>query len=176
MGKLIYSLAMSLDNKIAKPDGDVDWLQKIPNPDQSDYGFNNFFNSVHTTIMGFNTYEIISGFDVEWPYKEKTSYVFTNKNKLPNDPNVTFINEKHIAFLKDLKDRERDDIWLVGGGMLATELFNQKLIDQFLLHIMPIILGKGVPFILPNADEKMINLITSKAYNSGVIETLYKVV
>jgi dihydrofolate reductase len=175
MRKLIYSLAMSLDNKIARMDGGVGWLNNIPNPDQSDYGFGSFLDSVSTTIMGYNTYEVVTGFDVEWPYKEKDSYDFTRKKYVPDDPDVTFIRENHTDFVRDLKNHDGGDIWLVGGGVLATYLFNQNLIDRFLLHIMPLILGDGIPFILPKANERIIELVSEKTYRSGVIEVVYDV-
>jgi dihydrofolate reductase len=42
-------IAISLDGKIAKPDRDVSWLDELPKPDHSDYGYAEFLSSVDTT-------------------------------------------------------------------------------------------------------------------------------
>lgn len=68
MRKIILSLAISLDGYIAKPDGDVEWLKKVPNPDKIDYGFSEFYKTIDTTIMGNNTYKEILGFNIPFPF------------------------------------------------------------------------------------------------------------
>ena len=45
-------IAVSLDNFIATPDGGLDWLYAIPNPEQSDYGFADFIQRVDALVMG----------------------------------------------------------------------------------------------------------------------------
>ena len=41
MANYVY-IAASLDGFIAAPDGGLDWLMEIPNPNGSDYGFAEF--------------------------------------------------------------------------------------------------------------------------------------
>lgn len=54
MRKIKLYIAISLDGKIAKADGDVSWLDELPKPDHSDYGYSDFLSSVDTTLMGKN--------------------------------------------------------------------------------------------------------------------------
>jgi dihydrofolate reductase len=44
-----------------------------------------------------------------------------------------------------LKDQHGKNIWLIGGGEINTTLLNAGLIDEMILTIIPIILGKGIP-------------------------------
>ena len=60
----------------------MDWLESIPNPDKSDYGYSEFYNSIDTTIQGFNTYDQIIKWGIEFPYADKKNYVLTRKTGL----------------------------------------------------------------------------------------------
>ena len=65
--KTIAYIAASLDGYIADKDGGVDWLNSIPNPDQSDYGFEEFMQDVDAILMGANTFKVVQSFGV-WFY------------------------------------------------------------------------------------------------------------
>jgi dihydrofolate reductase len=55
-------VACSLDGFIAKADGNIDWLNEIPNETGSDYGFNEFMDRIECLIIGRNTFETVLGF------------------------------------------------------------------------------------------------------------------
>src|SRR5680860_266966 len=103
MRKIKLYTAISLNGKIAKSDGSVDWLHKIPNPDKTDHGYAEFYKSIGTTIQGYKTYKQIIDWGIEFPYKGKTNYVFTRNKGLKNTADVTFVAENHIDFVKELK-------------------------------------------------------------------------
>src|SRR5664279_1394932 len=116
MRKIKLYIAVSLDGKIAKPDGDVKWLDKIPNPDHLDYGYSDFLKSIDTTLMGNYTYKQLLGFGIDFPYGGKANYVFTRNTELKEDENVKYISTDPVSFVKDLKSSTGGDIWLIGGG------------------------------------------------------------
>jgi len=167
-------MAISLDGKIARLDDSVDWLDTIPNPQKTDYGYFDFYATIDTTLMGYKTYAHVLTLAENFPYPDKKNYVFTNKQNLENTEFVEFINTDHINFLKDLKTKEGKDIWLIGGGIMNTTLWNENLIDEIYLHVMPIILGDGIPMFASNSLEKQLTLTHSKSYESGVMELVYK--
>ena len=105
MRKIILYVACSLDGKIADREGNVDWLDTIPNPDHSDYGYSDFIKSVDTTLMGNKTYQQVLGFDVPFPYKETKNYVITRDGTLTNDENVEYIHQNIADFISDLKNK-----------------------------------------------------------------------
>jgi dihydrofolate reductase len=82
MRKIVLYIAASLDGKIARKDGDVKWLDEFSDPEQMDYGYNDFLNSIDTTLMGNNTYKQLLGFGIDFPYRGKTNYVFTRNARL----------------------------------------------------------------------------------------------
>jgi len=175
MKKIKAYLAASLNGKISRADGNVDWLDALPNPDMLDYGYFEFYDSIDTTIQGYNTYQLVMGWNIDFPYKAKKNYVLTRKQGLDQNEHVEFISENHIAFLKELKNQEGKDIWLIGGGQVNTMLLNENLIDEIIIHVMPIILPDGIELFELIPKETFLKLINSKSYPTGVVELVYQI-
>ncbi len=173
MRKIIVYIASSFDQYIAKPDGNIDWLN---DPEfiveGEDFGYQPFLDSVDTTLMGNSTYQEILGFDIPFPYAEKTNYVFS-KSKTGKDQHVKFVNEDIPSFVRDLKQQDGNHIWLIGGGQINTLLFDHQLIDRIILTIMPIRLGAGIPLFKDSEYSGKLKLESSKAYASGVVQLTY---
>jgi len=175
MRKVKLYIAISLNGKIAKQDGTVDWLESIPNPEKSDYGYEAFYETIDTTIQGYKTYEQIINWGIEFPYAGKKNYVFTRKKNKENTKHVEFICKNHIEFVKQLKQEEGKDIWLIGGGQINTMLFNAGLIDEIQIFIMPIIIPNGIELFELVPKEQILNLKETKKYLTGTVELIYKV-
>lgn len=77
MRKVKLYIACSLNGKIAAKDGSVNWLETIPNPDKTDYGYLEFQKTIDTTIQGYSTYKQIIDWGIDFPYKETKNFVFT---------------------------------------------------------------------------------------------------
>ena len=74
MRKLKLFTAMTLDAYIAGPNGEIDWLEAGGN---LDYGYQDFYTSIDTTLMGNSTYQVTLSVP-KFPYADKTNYVFTS--------------------------------------------------------------------------------------------------
>ncbi|MEK6952445.1 MAG: dihydrofolate reductase family protein [Nanoarchaeota archaeon] len=167
MRKIILFIATSLDGFIAGENGEIDWLFN-----DQDYGYKKFYDSVDIILMGFETYKQCLEFG-EWPYKGKKCYVFTRKTAL-NDDNAEFINNP-VEFTKKLKAMKGKDIWLVGGGKINSLFLNEKLLDEIIIYVHPIILGKGISLINNLNNKIKLKLINFKKYSSGLVQLDYKV-
>ena len=170
--KIKLYIATSLNGKIARTDGSVDWLETIPTPDDSDYGYNQFYQSVDTTIMGSKTYEQIIDWGIPFPYPDKKNYVLTRKQRA-DTKHVEFICSNHLETIHQIKQQEGTDIWLIGGGQVNTLLYNANLIDKLQLFIMPIILPDGIELFAQVPNLKYLELAHSKTYSSGAVELQY---
>jgi dihydrofolate reductase len=171
--KIILYIACSLDGKIADHTGGVSWLESLPNPDQSDYGYTDFLASVDTVIMGNNTYRQILGFGIDFPYKKKINYVITRNKSLVQDENVQYVSEDIHGFILEVKQKPGKGIWCIGGGELIAFLLNHALLDEVRVFIMPVILGSGVPLVAELNQINHIQLIKTQTYASGAIELSY---
>ena len=175
MRKIRLYIAMSLNGKIAKPDGSVDWLEAIPNPDENDYGYAAFYGEIDTTLQGYNTYQQLLSWGIQFPYSGKTNYVLTRKNEVASTEDVAFVNKEPVEFLQRLKRQEGKDIWLVGGGEINTLLLNAGLIDVLELFTMPVILPGGIELFGGIPKETRLQLVQTKAFASGAVRMTYKV-
>jgi dihydrofolate reductase len=166
---------MSLNGKIADTDGNVDWLESIPNPGKTDYRYAEMYNSIDTTIQGYKTYKQILDWGIEFPYKGKKNFVLTRQIGLENTDQVEFLSQDPISFLKELKNKSGKNIWLIGGGNVNTLLLNENLIDEIQVFVMPIILSEGIELFESIPNRTYLELIHTKSYSSGVTEMIYKV-
>lgn len=174
MRKLILHIAISIDGKIARLNGDVDWLDAIPHKEGVDYGFYEMYNNIDTTIQGNKTYQKVLSWDIPFPYKGKENYVFTTNSELTANEDVRFIAKDHIDFVKTLKQKTGKDIWVIGGGQINAMLLEEKLIDELQIFIMPIVIPDGIPLFGKLSYDQQFELVSSEAYESGVVGLVYK--
>ncbi|MFY0600076.1 MAG: dihydrofolate reductase [Cyclobacteriaceae bacterium] len=169
MRKVKLYIAISLDGKIADENGNVDWLDKIPNPENESYEYHDLIESIDTTIMGNSTYQQVLSFPTPFPYAEMENYVLTKDTSLEKDEHVTYVSSNIKEKISDLKQKEGKDIWLIGGAEANTLIHNMGLIDEYMVFVMPIILGNGIPLFSKNHIKQDLKLINCKTYKSGVI-------
>jgi dihydrofolate reductase len=175
MRKIVLYIASSLDGYIAENDGSVKWLDEIPNPEQSDYGYGRFYDSIDTVIIGNKTYQQVLGFVDGNPYAGKKTYVLTKNKNLINDDYAVFISKNISEILVELKSGKGKDIWCVGGGEINTLLLENKLIDEIKIFIMPVFLGSGIPLISRLDSKINLELTNQVSYQSGAVELDYQV-
>ena len=175
MRKIVLYIATSIDGFIAKSDGSVEWLETIPNPTKTDYGYYEFYDSIDTTLMGNATYQQVLSFDIPFPYSGKTNYVFSRTQHADNE-DVKFISKDIVEFVKELKAQVGNDVWLVGGGNLNAFFLENGLIDKMIVSVMPIVLGSGIPLFGANAKdvEVQFSLKKTTSFESGVVQLVYE--
>ena len=174
--KIKLYIAASLNGKIARADGRVDWLEAIPTPPEgSDYGYAEFLDSVDTTIMGNKTYQQLISWDIPFPYSGKKNYVLTRTQSTKKSDHVEFITSNHLEKIEEIKQQAGKDIWLIGGGQVNTLLFNANLIDELLLFVMPVVLPDGIELFEGSPDLKSLELIDSQTFSTGVVELRYRI-
>lgn len=168
--KIILNLAMSIDGYIASEDGGFDWIvgdgnHTLDTPNQTD--FNHFLEGVDTVVMGKRCYEQ----NFHQDYKSKKVYVATS-HPLPDYENIHFISGDICKVIEEEKNKVGQDIFLFGGGGLVDYFIKADIIDEYIIGIIPIVLGKGRPLFL--GDNPTIHL-TLKEYsiNEGVTVLKY---
>ncbi|QJW91513.1 dihydrofolate reductase [Spirosoma taeanense] len=173
MRKLILYIASSLDGFIARSDGSFDWLDATPNPNQLDYGYHSFYVSIDTTLMGNSTYQTILDMGGDFPYPDKTNYVFSRQPGQVDTAYVRYITDDPAAFVQSLKNQEGKAIWLVGGGQLNAALLNARLIDEIILTLVPTVLGSGIPLFADSSLETQFSLTNSESFETGFVQLTY---
>ncbi len=176
MRKIILYTAASVDNFIARDDGDVSWLHSTEYKlENKDFGYADFYNAIDTTLMGNNTYKKILSFNIPFPYIDKTNFVFSHNPQKQDAQYVQFISKDVVSFVHSLKKQEGKDIWLVGGGEINSLLLTNRLIDKIILTIVPIMLGAGVSLFKNPKYENEFDLEDSTSFRNGMVQLILKV-
>lgn len=146
--KIILNLAMSLDGYIASEDGGYDWIvgdgdSKLDTENKWDY--DKFLEGIDVVVMGKNCYD--QNFHND--FKDKKVYVATSQ-ELQNHDNIHFIKGDVCKIIEEESEKEGKDIFLFGGGGLVDNFIKADIIDEYIIGIIPTILGKGRPLFLGN--------------------------
>jgi dihydrofolate reductase len=172
MRKLKLFVATSLDNFIARPDGGVDWLFS-----NGDYGTSQFLSTIDTALIGRKTYDAMQKLgDGKTRTNGIKQFVFTHKAKRSKAPHVEYVSQNVKAFVEKLKSGDGKDIWLMGGGEFSVLLLNAGLVDEIILSIHPILLGKGIALFKNMKSEVLLSPLKTVRYASGLIQISYQVV
>lgn len=175
MPKIQLYIACSLDGYIAREDGKLDWLDAIPNPDKSDFGYFDFYAGVDIVVMGRGTYEEVLGFDVDWPYPDRKTYVTTTNETLETPtPNTGLVQNIDKEFIGQLKAESQKNIWLCGGGQVIKSFLELGAVDEMILSIVPTLIGAGLPLFPRGTRETSFDLVDTKSYNGGAVVLTYR--
>lgn len=140
--KLVIFIATSLDGYIATEDDSLEWLFKVEG--EGDNGYSEFYETIDTMLLGRRTYDwLVEQVKGDFPHKDKQCFVFSKSVKR-QDAYVNFIEEDVATFVERLKQEEGSNIWCVGGGELIHALLTANLVDEFIVTVAPVILGKGI--------------------------------
>lgn len=165
---------MSLDGFLAAKDDDISWLSVVEKEGE-DYGYHAFNKTVDTYIVGRITYETIlklTGGTFP-PAEQFKCYVITRQER-ESENGVTFFNGDIVKLITELKNKDGKNIYCDGSGQIVKLLTQKNLIDEYLISVIPIILGDGKRLF--EGGTPMINLKTleSKQYDSGLISLHYQ--
>jgi len=171
--KIVLYIATSVDGFIAKENGDINWLHEVESQGEGDSGYEEFYNNIDTVLIGKKTYDQIFSLVDEFPYVGKKCYVFS-RSKIGKDDYVEYVNGDLFSFTKKIKAEEGKDIWLVGGGELFNSFLKENLVDEIIITVIPIILGKGIPLF--NNDNSGYNLTLKKTTAYGEFVQLHYII
>ncbi len=170
--KVIIYIAMSLDGYIARSDGDISFLSVVEQKGE-DYGYTDFLKSVDAVIIGRKTYDHVIEMGYDYPHQDKDVYILSRSERsevgLPN-----YFKGSLSGLIAELKAKEGKNIYCDGGAEVINALLKENLIDEFIISIIPIFLGEGVPLFKNGRPENMLELIGSKQFDKGLVQLHYK--
>lgn len=186
MSKTRYYCAASLDGYIAESDDTLAWLLEYEGSyeggeEDGRGGYDRFYEGIGALVMGSVTYEWILGQLGEWPYKGKPAWVLSSRD-LPQpegdgegvdvrivDAGVTELIDEMLAAAGER------DLWVVGGGNVASQFADAGLLDQVEVTVVPVVLGSGKPLFDRRLPGGPMQLKGSRAFASGMVELRYEI-
>jgi len=184
MGKVIYSLSVSLDGYIESPDGGIDWTS----PDDELHAFfNDETRAMRTLLHGRRTYELMASY---WPTADQDPSAPATHVDFARiwreTPKVVFSRTlESVAWnsrlvrggvaeeVSRLKGQPGNDM-MVGGADLAATLIRLDLVDECRQFVRPIVLGGGKPYF-PRLDSPLdLRLVETRRFGGGVVYLRYE--
>jgi dihydrofolate reductase len=177
--KIIAYIAASADGYIARPDGDVEWLNRLP--PTADHGMSKFYPTIDTILWGRKTYDWAldyhrkAGTQGNIFDKSVTNYIFSRHTPPEATPGVEFVSEPLKSFAQKLRAKSGKHIWMMGGGELIASFLDAGEIDEFDIHVIPVFIGEGIRLIAPRHRDILLDLLSAEPFSDGVVRMHYQV-
>ncbi len=171
---VIVHIAASADGYIARPDGDLEWLTSRPAP-KGFYGMNAFMQSIDTKVLGRKTYEMSRRLGARFDSSDRT--IVFSRHAAPADlpPGVEFMSSPIGPFVHRLQGQPGKDIWLMGGGDLIASFLDVNAIDKFVVSVVPVFIGDGIPLIARRHRHVRLELESTHRFSDGLVQLHYRV-
>ena len=192
MSKTQYYCAATLDGYIAEADDSLGWLIGYegsfegegaePGPMSEGGSYERFYEGVGALISGSTTYEFVLDHldeNSEWPYRGKPYWVLSSR-ELPapggGDVDVRIVNAKVADLHEELIAAAGErNLWVVGGGNVASQFADEGLLDEVLVTVVPVVLGAGKPLFDRRLPGGPMQLVGTRAFKTGMVELRYEV-
>ena len=167
-------IATSLDGYIAKPNDDLSFL-KLVEKEGEDYGYAEFTSTIDTIILGRKTYDWVlkeigaSHYD----NGERDVYVITRTEK-PDIGKTRFYTGDLTELIRQLKSKEGKNIYCDGGAEIINELLKNDLIDEFIISVIPVLVGDGIRLFKDGRPEQQLELVNAKTFDTGLTQLHYR--
>ena len=180
--KTQYYTASSLDGFIATEDHSLEWL--FPLVDLEATSYPTFVAEVGVLAMGSSTYEWLLRHVVKvgtpeetvWPYSQP-AWIFSSRNRVaPAEADIQFVQGDVRPVHAQMRAiAGSKNIWIVGGGDLAGQFFDAKLLDEVIVQIGSVTLGSGKPLFPRRVSGPILRLKSVQYYGEGMVELRYEV-
>lgn len=193
MRRLVYFVATTLDGFIAGPDGadptgpngfwpiSEDYVQHLvaeyPEtlPVQARQALSVTAPGTHfdTVLEGRRSYEIGLAAGITNAFPHLRHLVFSRTLTESPDPSVELVADDPVVTVRELKQQEGKDIWLLGGAELARSLHAE--IDALVLKVAPLTISDGIPLFSRDAafDPRTWALSDHTVLKSGALFLTY---
>ena len=132
-------------------------------------------------LLGRRTYDIFAGY---WPkagnspiangLNAATKYVATHRPDSLGWGPVEDLGADIMEGVRGVKSKDGPDLIVWGSSTLTPVLLEQGLVDEVLLLVCPVLLGRGKRFFSDSADPRELALVSTKAASSGVLMNTYR--
>lgn len=187
MRSLVYYVAVSLDGRIAGPEGQFDfypvdedysrqmneeWGDGLPTGLHEALGITPPLTKWDTVVMGTATYRVGVDVGVTDPYSHLRTVVYSRSLDPADYPQVEIVATDPVEHVRALKQEPGGDIWLCGGGKLAATLAPE--VDRLALKINPVTAGDGVPLFDGGFAPQQWKLTSHRVFEIGTILAQYE--
>jgi dihydrofolate reductase len=184
--KTQYYTAATLDGFIADENHSLDWLFQFGGDPEGvgDTGFSDFMREVGAVAMGSNTYLWLLDHEVRpkdgppkpWPYTQP-SWIFSSREQPRVDgADLRFVQgDVRPVHAEMAAAAGRKNVWLIGGGDLVGQFHDHGLLDEIIVSIAPVTLGRGKPLLPRRITTPPLRLREARAMGGAFVRATYEV-
>ncbi len=169
MRKVILGCGITLDGYIARLDGSVDFLVM---PKGAAKVAADFYAAIDTIVFGRKTFDAMQRMMAEGTHEGPAglwkTYVFSRTLPSGERDGMTFVRESPAAFMRKLRRKPGKHICHMGGGELARSFLQADLVDELWMHVVPILLGAGIPIFPAGFPQRDFKLVKCRTYGNDV--------
>jgi dihydrofolate reductase len=188
MARTQYYCAATLDGYIAEADDTIEWLTGYsgsyegddaqPGPMSGGGSYERFYDGVGALVMGSTTYEFVLEHGGGWPYAGKPTWVLSSR-ELPRPEGEGVDVRVADAPVRDLHGEMEaaageGNLWVVGGGNVASQFADEGLLDELLLTVVPVVLGEGKPLFDRRLPGGPLQLAGVEVFDTGMVGLRYE--
>jgi dihydrofolate reductase len=132
-------------------------------------------------LLGRRTYDLWAGY---WPkvkggpfadgLNAATKYVATHRPDSLTWGPVGNLGADIIEGVRGVKSKDGPDLIVCGSSALTSVLLEQRLVDEVVLLVYPVLLGRGKRFFSDRADSRELALVSTQATSTGVLMNTYR--
>lgn len=165
-------IACSLDGFIAGPDDDLSWLP--PPEGADDFGYGAFIAEVGALLMGRRTHDVVAGFPGDWPYGERPVLVATTRPLSPKQGSVRAVDGSIEELVQAAREAAGErDVYLDGGNLIRQAL-DAGLVDEMVITVVPVVLGRGVPLFAGTTHRHALERVDVRSQSAGLVQLTYR--
>lgn len=171
MQAVSYHVATSIDGFIAEEDGSFDRFL-LQGEHVKDYIA--AISGAGSVLMGRRTYDVALKMGVLDPYPHLDTYVFSRSMAASPHPHVRVVQGEPGPLVANLRASDGKGILLCGGGHLAGQLLDAGMIDEVVVKVNPIVLGRGIGLFSEQVNAALLSHCATKVFGNGVVVTTYR--
>jgi dihydrofolate reductase len=172
--KLVLYIAMSLDGYITDRHEGLGFLGTVEQEGE-DYGYAAFNQTVDTVIMGRKTYDTVMAMGVDYPHADKTSYIITRRPGKGTEK-LHFYGGSLKTLVNDIRKQPGKHIYCDGGAEIVNALLEEKLFDELVVSVIPVLLGGGIRLFSKEYPEQFLKLLNVQSFDKGLVQLHYRLV
>lgn len=184
MSKLIVFNSVSIDGFFTDEHGDLSWAH---NP-RADQEWDNFVagnaGGDGTLVFGRKTYELMASY---WPtplaaqndpavaegMNRLRKVVFSRTMKTATWGNTRLVKDGLVPEIMKMKAENGPDMVILGSGSLVAQLTRERLIDEYQIVTIPVILGGGRTLFEGIGGKLLLKRVSTHAFDNGNVFSSY---
>ncbi|MCB0402146.1 MAG: dihydrofolate reductase [Flavobacteriales bacterium] len=171
--KVVLYISMSLDGFIATENDDLSWLSVVEQ-EGLNYGYQAMLDRSDTYIVGKKTYDVVLSLTSgKFPQADLFDCYVITRQELNPEKGITFYNGNLSELITTLKSKPGKDIYCDGGGQIVKLLMEHDLIDEYIISVIPVVLGNGKRLFHGGTPGFDLKLVKSESFETGLVQMHY---